>query len=86
MAICPACKMEISSSATRCPHCTSHIHLEKGAGRGTAGAGLYGLFVGGLLGGLVGALFGNWILGAIILGGISGAISFVFGLNERKAN
>lgn len=84
MANCPACKLEIPSDATRCPHCTSHIYLEKGVGRGTAHAALYGLFVGGLLGAFVGALFGSWLSGAIILGGISGVLSFVLGLNERK--
>lgn len=84
MAKCPACKLEIPSDATRCPNCTSHIYLEKGIGKGTARAALHGLFVGGLLGAFVGALFGNWISGAIILGGISGVLSFVFGLNERK--
>lgn len=82
---CPACKCEIKSGVSRCPHCTSRIvyeHDETLAGR------LTGCMVGSFLGLVVGAFLGFFVFkfpapGALtftaLLASLAGFLGWKFG-------
>jgi len=83
---CPACRKNISDSATRCPYCTSQIVTVTGVGKKSFSAGLYGLVVGWILGAIGGAIFTNdWKFWAFIVGISCAWLCYTFGLNQKVA-
>jgi hypothetical protein len=69
---CPACQLEISSSATRCPHCTSKLTKYSGVGKKDPTVALFGGFAFALAFGFIGMFFGVGFEGA--------GIGFVIGI------
>lgn len=68
---CPACQFEISSSATRCPHCTSKLTKYSGVGKKDHSVALFGAFAFALGFGFIGMFFE--------VGFIAAGIGFVVG-------
>ena len=83
--LCPACKLEISSSATRCPYCTSKLVKYKGVGKKSVSVALFGGVVFFFGFGFIGFFF-DAALGAAIVGFFVGFINAWFvGLSGTSA-
>lgn len=68
---CPACQSEISSSAKRCPFCTSELIDYEGAGKNSFGVAFVGGAAFALIFGLIGSIWES--------GFVAAAIGFVLG-------
>lgn len=83
--LCPACNLEISSSATRCPYCTSKLVKYKGVRKKSFSVALFGGVVFSLTFGFFG-FFLNAALDAAIVGFFVGFINAWFvGLSGTRA-